>query len=171
MNKAVIFLVGFMGVGKSAVGRRVASMLKYSFLDTDKMVEDSLSKKVSQIFCHEGEDFFRQAERAALEEVLSKAPVVISTGGGAPCYKDNLKLMKSWGTTVTLLATPETIFSRVAQSPNERPLLKCGDPLKEIRTLLQMRAYYYINSDFLVDTESRNVEQVAQEILKILSVR
>lgn len=171
MNKRVIFLIGFMGVGKSAAGKRLASMLKYSFVDTDKMVENRLSKSVADIFRDEGEDFFRKAERAALEDASIKTPVIISTGGGAPCYGDNLKFMKSTGTTVTLLATPETIHKRIAISHNVRPLLNCGEPLKKIETLLQARAYYYINSHFLIDTENRNVEQVAQEILKIISVR
>lgn len=167
MEKKTVFLIGFMGTGKSAAGKRAAYSLKCPFTDTDKLVETMLAKSVPDIFQQDGEEVFRKAERRAIEDTVKNGPCLVSTGGGAACYGDNLKFMKSSGLVVTLLANPETIYKRVAASPTERPLLSCADPKSRITALLQKRAYYYINADFLVDTEDKNVAEVAAEIVRI----
>lgn len=167
MERKTVFLIGFMGTGKSAAGKRAALTLKYPFTDTDKLVETKLSKSIADIFQQDGEEVFRKAERVALEETLKNGACLVSTGGGAACYGDNLKFMKSSGVVVSLLASPETIYKRISASPTQRPLLACQDPESRIRALLQKRAYYYINADFLVDTEDKSVAEVAAEIVRI----
>lgn len=156
-----------MGTGKSAAGKRAALALKYPFIDTDKLVEKSMSKSVSGIFSQYGEEVFRHAERLVLQDISNDGPCIISTGGGAVCYGDNLKFMKSAGLVISLLASPETIYKRIIASTNERPLLACDNPMSRISGLLKKRSYYYINADFLIDTEDKSVFEVASEIVRI----
>lgn len=167
----MVFLTGFMGTGKSASGRRAAEILGYGFADTDAMAERAFSKKISDVFREEGEGVFRAKERDVLAEAVKLSPCMVSTGGGAACYADNLDFMKSHGMVIALLASPETIFSRVSASKTPRPLLQCENPLGRIRKLLQERAYYYINSHTLIDTDGKNAETVAKEIAAAVSKR
>ncbi len=159
-----------MGTGKSAAGKRAAASLKTCFYDTDKLIEKDLNMSVSGVFQTYGEEFFRKKEREVLEETAKLPPCIISTGGGTPAYSDNLKFMKSKGKVITLLASPETILRRVTSSSHtERPLLKNPNPMEQIMFLLQKRAYYYINGDYLIDTDDRSVEDVVGEIIKSLA--
>ncbi len=118
-----IFIVGYMGSGKTTVGRRLARSLSLQFVDLDLFIEGKYRKTVSQLFEERGEEGFRELERLALREVAEFEDVVISTGGGTPCFFDNMALMNRAGITVYLKAEPEELASRLAASRTVRPLI------------------------------------------------
>lgn len=115
-----LFLVGYMGSGKSTIGRKVARGMKLPFFDTDKMVEESEGASVADIFAYAGEEYFRRAERNALERCTDEQNAVISTGGGAPVWGDNMEWIGSQGVSVYLKRTPEQILSRLSPYGRER---------------------------------------------------
>ena len=164
MNKDIIFLTGFMGTGKSATGKELAKILERKFIDTDQLVEEMCGMDISDIFAKKGELSFRQIERDVLTLIKGKGPCVVSTGGGMAAYGDNLEVMKKIGTVVSLTAKPEEILRRVSSSGQVRPLLMCDDPLSKIISLLQKRAYYYINSHIMISTDGKEPIIVAVEI-------
>jgi len=120
----LIFLVGFMGSGKSFTAKHLSAELGYPYMDMDREIENEFGKSVSEIFEAKGEPWFRARERAVLEEIDEKQDLVVSTGGGAPCFGDNMDLMNSKGLTVFLDIDKETIVKRVMRGIHRRPLLK-----------------------------------------------
>jgi len=118
-----IYLTGFMGCGKSTVGRMLAPALKWRFIDLDKYIEDKEGRTIPEIFAAEGESFFRQLENEALQDIVSMEDVVVATGGGAPCFLNNMQLMNESGLTVYLKVAPEELFLRLGPGKTERPLL------------------------------------------------
>ncbi|HWV98366.1 MAG TPA: shikimate kinase [Candidatus Acidoferrum sp.] len=157
-------LIGFMGTGKSSVGRMVASALHFDYLDTDQVIEFRAHKTVSEIFDKDGEPAFRDWEHLVVEELTHRKKTVISTGGGLPANEANLASLKSHGLVVCLWASPETIFERV-RGHEHRPLLNDPDPLAKIRQLLAAREAYYRQADVLVNTEMRSVREVATQVI------
>src|SRR5580765_1963059 len=131
-----IILTGFSGTGKSAVGPLVARQLGWDFVDTDDVVEKRAGKRILQIFADDGEQAFRDMESEALREVCSRDKTVIATGGGAVLRADNRRLLAESGFVVCLEAWPETIFRRLTEradtKPLDRPLLASDDPLARI---------------------------------------
>ena len=119
-----IFLIGYMGAGKTTLGRALAKELGIQFIDLDSHIEERLCKSVSQIFADKGEEGFREIERRMLHEVGEFEDVVISTGGGTPCFFDNIDYMNSQGTTVFLDVPVERLFIRLSIARNKRPLIK-----------------------------------------------
>src|SRR5262245_12670149 len=115
-------LIGFMGTGKSSVGRLVADTLRFTFLDTDELIETSVGRTITDIFTHQGEAAFRELERKVVEELASRSRLVISTGGGLPANGMNLASLKLHALVVCLWASPEAIFERV-RTQTHRPLL------------------------------------------------
>lgn len=147
-----IAIIGFMGVGKSAVGRRLANALRYEFVDTDDLVERAAGKPITRVFAEDGEAEFRRLETAALKEALSFGNRVVATGGGLPCRAENRELLRTGAWIVLLTADPPTILRRV-QPLGRRPLLLgYEDPLKRIADLLAKRADSYACHDLAVDT-------------------
>lgn len=157
-------LVGFMGTGKSSVGRLAADILHFTYLDTDQVIEARASKPITEIFQQEGEPAFRDYERRVVEELTKRRKTVISTGGGLPVAESNLVSLKTHALVVCLWASPETIFERV-RGHEHRPLLNNPDPLAKIRELLSIREPYYRKSDVLVNTEWRSVKEVAVQVV------
>ncbi|SPE53144.1 Shikimate kinase [Verrucomicrobia bacterium] len=157
-------LIGFMGTGKSCVGRLVAEALHYTFLDTDHVIEGRAHKTVAEIFQQEGEPAFRQWERLIVQELARRTKTVIATGGGLPADSANLASLKTHALVVCLWASPETIWERV-RAHSHRPLLNEGDPLEKIRELLAVRAPSYHQADVLVSTERRSLRQVASQVV------
>ncbi len=153
-----------MGTGKSSVGRLVAHSLHFTFLDTDQVIEARAGKTIGQIFEQEGEPAFRLLERQIVDELVRRNKTVISTGGGLPANEANLASLKSHALVVCLWASPETIFERV-QGHDHRPLLNEADPLGKIRQLLAVREPYYREADVLVNTDLRNVREVATQVV------
>src|ERR1051325_11166969 len=144
-----VALIGFMGTGKSSVGRLVADGLHFTFLDTDRVIEARAGKTIREIFEQEGEPAFRELERRIVEELARRNKTVISTGGGLPANEANLASLKTHALVVCLWASRETIFERV-RGQNHRPLLNDPDPLGQIRRLLTEREPYYRQADVLV---------------------
>ena len=117
-----IFLIGFMGSGKTTLGKKLARVLGYDFVDLDKVIEEESGVSVPDYFSRHGEDAFRQLERDCLRTRLPAGPVVVATGGGAPCYFDNMDWMNEHGVTVYLMLPPGVLASRLNGSRN-RPLI------------------------------------------------
>lgn len=157
-------LIGFMGTGKSCVGRVVADALHFTFLDTDHVIEARAGKTITEIFAQEGEPAFREWEQRVVEELGRRTKTVIATGGGLPVNPLNLERLKSHALVVCLWASPETIFERVRDHAH-RPLLNEPDPLAKIRQLLEMRQPHYRQADVLVSTEVRSLREVAAQIV------
>ncbi len=141
-----IYLLGMMGVGKTTLGKQLARQLHYSFLDLDKAIEQQEGKSVVSIFEQSGESYFREAERKALHDTAKRDHIVIATGGGTPCYYDNIAWMNQQGLTLYLRANAAFVLSRVGAFPDKRPLLK-GKSQAEmelfIEQLLETRTPYY----------------------------
>lgn len=156
-------LIGFMGAGKSSVGRLVAQLLHFTYLDTDQVVESRAHKAIADIFQQDGEPAFREWERLIVEELTHRKQTVIATGGGLPASQANLDSLKTHALVVCLWASAETIYERVREH-NHRPLLE-ADPLQKIHQLLAQRDPYYRQADVLVNTERRSVREVAVQVV------
>lgn len=158
-------LTGFMGAGKSSVGRLVAGQLRFDFVDTDELVERRAGKSITRIFAEEGEPAFREFERQIVCELAARRRTVIATGGGLGANAENVASLKQHALVVCLWSTPEGIWSRV-RSQQHRPLLmQDGNPLEKIRTLLAARAPFYKLADVLVGTELRSTRNVADHVI------
>jgi shikimate kinase len=157
-------LIGFMGAGKSSVGRLAADAFHFTFLDTDRVIEARAGSTISEVFARQGEPAFREWERRIVEELTRRTKTVIATGGGLPVNEANLLSLKSHALVVYLWASPETIFERVHHH-DHRPLLQEPEPLERIRALLALREPYYRQADVLVNTERRSVKEVAAQVV------
>lgn len=157
-------LIGFMGTGKSCVGRLVADLLHFTYLDTDQVIEARAGKTINDIFLQDGEQAFRDWECRIVKELEHRTKTVISTGGGLPANSGNLASLKTHSLVLCLWASPESIFERV-RTHTHRPLLNESDPLAKIRQLLAAREAYYRQADVLVNTEMRSVREVAIQVI------
>lgn len=164
-----IFLIGFMGSGKTTVGRRLAKRLGRDFVDLDEYLEKRLGITIPQIFTRFGECFFRDAEYDALQSVSKKNRQVIATGGGVVLRDENWKLMKKKGITIYLKASPEVLWSRV-KGNTARPLLQVENPYKKVLELLSKRNALYEKADFIVDTENVSPQNVVEEIERMIKL-
>lgn len=153
-----------MGTGKTTIGRMVAETLRFTFVDTDEMIEARMGKTIAQIFANDGEPKFRELERDIVDELAERKKTIISTGGGLPVFGDNLDRLKLHSFTACLWSSPEKIFERV-RSQSHRPLLNEPNPLEKIRALLAVREPFYRRADVLVNTELRSAREVAQQII------
>jgi len=164
-----IFLIGYMGAGKTTIGEQLAERLEYKFLDMDHVIEEKIQQSVSQIFSELGEEKFRQLERECLEKIATERNVVVATGGGAPCFYDNMEQMNACGLTVYLNLSPEELQERLELShKNKRPLLaqRQGEELLNfIRKNLSEREPFYRKAAFVV---SGTDEEMLQQILSFL---
>jgi shikimate kinase len=167
---STIILTGFMGAGKSTVGRILASRLGYTFIDTDNCIVDREGCSITDIFAGKGESYFREVEREVLACELKQDNQVISTGGGAVISSENRRMMRRSGYVVNLNATPDSILARLGQEA-ERPLLQGAKNIEYIEKMLSEREPYYADSDIRIDTSGKNVEDVVREILLFLETR
>ncbi len=158
-----IALIGFMGTGKSTVGRLVAEQLRFELVDTDALIEQRTGKKICDIFAENGEPAFRQLESQLVLELATRTHIVISTGGGLPTNPANLESLKAHSLVICLWASPEGIYERV-RDQTHRPLLHDPSPLEKIRTLLAAREQFYRQADVLVNSELRSAREVAQQV-------
>lgn len=160
-----LVLAGFMGCGKSSVGRLAAEQLRFRFVDTDALIEARVHKTIPEIFAQEGEPAFRELERQVVAELDGDEKMVISTGGGLIIDPVNLASLKEHGLVVCLWASPETLFERVCRT-SHRPLLQDPDPLAKIRRLLAEREPFYRQADVLVGSDHRSIGEVAAQVLQ-----
>lgn len=171
-----ILLIGFMAAGKTTLGKALARDLGLQFIDLDHYIENRYHSTVSQLFADRGEEGFRQIERNMLHEVTEFEDVIIATGGGTPCFYDNMEYMNSKGITVFLQASVDVIYTRLTIARVQRPLVKgkTADELRQyIADMLEMRSPYYTRAhhtfcaDYLENTQqvSNSVQRFKSELL------
>lgn len=160
-----VILIGFMGCGKSSVGRALAKALDVPFVDTDERIESGTGRIISDIFREDGESFFRDLETAALKELLrEKEPMVIAVGGGLPVRRENRELLKKLGTTVYLTAETETLIGRL-RGDSARPMLAGGELRQRILTLMAARGgIYEETADIKLSTDGKKIKKIVEEI-------
>jgi shikimate kinase len=161
-----IALIGFMAVGKSAVGHRLAKKLRRRFVDLDRLIEKSTGMKVHEIFVQKGEPYFRQLEKQTLATVLQNDGQVISTGGGVLMNDENLALLRDKALLVGLTASVDVLLTR-AGSSSKRPLLKGANRKERVEELLTQRDSRYAQAHVTIDTSELTLDQVVDKIISI----
>ncbi|MEI6817167.1 MAG: shikimate kinase [Bacteroidota bacterium] len=163
-----IYLIGYMGSGKSSRGAELAKKLDYTFIDLDEMIEKDNKISIPTIFKTKGENVFREMEQEALRKTFKKKNIVVATGGGTPCFFDNLAEMRENGTTIYIQASIGLLFHRLAASKTERPMLK---DFKDVELVLQIKdqmAYrerFYEKANYIIDAEDLK----ANDLVKLLA--
>jgi shikimate kinase len=160
-----IVLFGFMGSGKTSVGKQLAGRLGMTFLDMDEVIEARQGKSIPRIFAEEGEPRFRALERELVKELAARRGLVVATGGGVVLNPDNVRDYAGTGLAVCLRASPEAILSRVGSDTN-RPLLAVGDKMGKIRSLLDARRRFYEAIPLQIDTTALTVNEVVDAVLR-----
>ena len=172
-----VILIGYMGAGKTTIGKALAQDLGVTFYDLDWYISNRMRKTIAQIFEERGEDGFRQIERNMLHEVAEFEDVIISCGGGTPCFFDNIDYMNQQAPVVYLKAGPDVLFKHLAMSKNDRPLLR-GKSQEEliafIKDQLEKREPFYTKASYsldvsLMDDYSKIKDSVAQ-VRKLLNI-
>lgn len=156
-------LIGFMGTGKTSVGRLAAEQLHFNYLDTDELIQTHTGRVIADIFKTDGEAAFRELERRLVEDLVGLTKTVIATGGGLPVNPQNLASLKTHSLVICLWASPEKIWDRVKNQVH-RPLLEEADPQKKIRELLAAREPFYKKADVLMNTDIRTVREMANQV-------
>lgn len=168
MRAKNIILIGFMGTGKTVVGRRLAGLLKYNYLDTDGLIEKTEGLSVSDIFKQKSEGYFRNLESEVILTLVDYEKFIIATGGGIVLRRENVENLKKIGPLVLLSSRPEVIYGRL-KGDKSRPLLCGNDPLGKIKELLGQRTPIYESAaDFEVDTSDVSTDEAARQIIKTL---
>ncbi|MCD4680855.1 MAG: AAA family ATPase [Bacteroidales bacterium] len=165
----LIYLIGFMGCGKTSIAKRLANKLNFDFLDMDDMLEKEYHITISDLFLKYGEEVFRKLEQTVLQKTLSMVNTVISTGGGNPCFKNNMKTINDNGISIYLQLSPKMLIHRLENSKKPRPLIKKipeEQRLKYIEELLKEREKFYLQATHIVD--GANIE--IPEIIKLLEI-
>ena len=151
-----IFLIGFMGSGKTSIGKRLAEKLAFNFVDTDRFIEMQQGLTVAEIFSKFGESAFREMEHKLLLDLQKCKSAVISTGGGTPCHNENMKMMLACGIVIYLKTSPENLTQRLIRSQNERPLIKGKSETELLQYIIEKlteREQYYNCADIVVENE------------------
>lgn len=164
-----IALIGFMAVGKSAIGRTLAKKLRRRFVDLDRVIERAEGRKVREIFEHKGEAYFRQLEKQALAEVLEKNNQIIATGGGVILDDQNLQILREKALLIGLSAEMDVLLARAGDA-TKRPLLQGSNRRERIEDLLRQRAARYAQAHVTIDTSNLTVDQVVKKIIGMLEV-
>lgn len=168
-GKSLVYITGFMGSGKSTVGRKLAASLQWSFIDLDHKIEEIAGKSIREIFSSEGEAKFRSLESEVLRTLGSQAHTIVSTGGGTPCHGDNMDFMLETGVTVYLKLTAGQLLNRLMNSSGERPLLRNipdNDLYSFIEGKLSEREKYYNLANIVVDGVNPDINNL-QTIIKL----
>ncbi len=162
-----IYLIGYMGSGKSTLGKRLAKHLGMQFIDMDHYLEKRYCKTVPQIFAEEGEDEFRKKERKILEELSGFTNVVVATGGGAPCFFDNMEVMNRTGKTIYLNIDPSILALRLMDSKIDRPLIRGKSKMELIAFIdetLRLRSPYYTKAAFQIIDPDMKLNEISEMI-------
>ncbi len=162
-----VFLVGFMGTGKTMVAKALARAMGRKYVSTDDLIEEREKRKINDIFRDEGEPYFRKAEKAVIAEISERDGQVVDAGGGAVLDGDNLRAMGENGIIICLWADPRTIYDRTKKH-GHRPLLNVEDPMGKIKELLDERRPFYEKADFHVDTALSDPDAVVEQVKRIV---
>lgn len=166
-----LFLIGFMGAGKSSVSAGLGRMLGREVVEMDQRIAAQEGMSIPELFAQKGEPYFRACETALLKSFAQGAPRIVSCGGGVPLREENVVAMRESGTVVLLTASPEVILERVKDS-DERPLLQGHKDVSYIAVLMeQRRPRYEAAADITVDTSQLNIEEVCRQVLRQLTER
>lgn len=160
-------LVGLMGSGKSAVGRRLARMLDLGFTDSDQQIVKTAGISIAEIFELAGETRFREMEFSTLETIVSATPQIIATGGGAFCQNRTSQLLRDSCLVIWLKASPETLLARIGNTQS-RPLLHTADPLGALAALLEQRTHFYEKAHIHVNTDGLTAQGAVRAVLEML---
>lgn len=160
-------MTGFMGTGKTAVGKELSRLLNMRLVDVDSEIEENRKMKITDIFKNFGEPYFRDVETEMIRKLARTKNTVISTGGGAVLREENMEVLRETGLIFCLYADPATIISRT-QGSKDRPLLNVEDPLAKINELLRARMPFYEKAGIVIDTNGKTPLEVAEEITDIL---
>jgi len=164
-----IVLIGFMGTGKTSVGKRLAKRLGWKFVDLDELITASAKMPIAKIFSERGEAVFRRLERRHISRVAHGRCQVIATGGGAFINPRSRGLLRASGTVICLMARPSVILERVSRKIATLPMLSgATTPLARIRSLLAQRAAAYAQADLTIDTSHLSVDQVVEQLWRTL---
>lgn len=168
-----IFLIGYMGSGKSTAGKALSEKLDFEFSDLDAHIEKEQGRSIEEIFEKEGEEYFRELESKALNFFLEKDNMVISVGGGAPCFYNNMELMNRNGVTVYLKLSVDSLVHRLVNATKKRPLIRDMSEfdLRDFITAnLEKREPYYLHAQYKVKGKNLNVDELADFIKKEVGV-
>ena len=161
-----IVLLGFMGTGKTAIGKKVAEKLEMEYLDVDALIEKEAGMSISELFSHFGEEHFRNLESKLARKVSQYKNKVIATGGGIVLREENLNNLRQGGVLICLTARPEVILERTKKE-HHRPLLEVDYPLATVKELLTYRAPFYARADYSLDTSDLTIAQGVEEVIKL----
>ena len=159
-----IYIIGFMGSGKTTAGKRLATALGWQFMDLDKQIEHAEKLLIKDIFKSRGEDYFRKIEADILLSLQTAEDTVISTGGGTPCFGTNMEFMTGSGLVIYLRMTPAQLKSRLERSKKERPLLSKiskSELLNYIANKLKEREVYYMKASLVIDSKELDIRALA----------
>ena len=163
-----IFLIGFMGSGKSALSERLSKALAMRAVEMDEEIEKAQGMTINEIFAKKGEPYFREVETSYIKSLAGQEASVISCGGGVPMRRENVEAMRTMGTIVLLDASPETIFQRVRYSKN-RPLLNGHMNVEYIASLMEKRSPFYNEAaDLRISTDGRTLREITEEIISLV---
>lgn len=169
-----IILIGYMGAGKTTVGKALSKAMGLQFYDLDWYIESRMRKTVAQIFAERGEEGFRQIERNMLHEVAEFEDVILSCGGGTPCFFDNMDYMNAQGETIYLKADPEVLYKHLLMGKVERPLLKNKTPeelIAFIKEQLKIREKFYTQAKHTLDVSLLdNYEKIQISVNRIIDL-
>jgi shikimate kinase len=163
MMRYPVFLLGFMGSGKSSLGKKLARKLAVPFIDLDRKIEEEEGRSIPAIFASKGEAYFRERERAQLQEIIAGEKAVIALGGGTPCREENLQLIREKGSSVYLKVPAERLIGRLRQKKEGRPLIaqlsdqELGD---FVRAKLEERTPFYEQADQVVEMEEKSLKKL-----------
>ena len=166
-----IFLIGYMGAGKTTVGRKLAKEMNLSFIDLDLYIEGRYHRSIRQLFAERGEEAFRDIEKRLLHEVAEFEDVLVSTGGGTPCFFDNMEFMNMAGITIYLKVSVDELASRLESCKQTRPVLqnRSGEELRSfIKENLEARTAFYEKANIIYDAEQMMTEADVQAITENL---
>jgi len=168
-----VYIIGFMGSGKTTAGKKLATALGWSFVDLDNKIEEEAGKTIPELFKEYGEEYFRNTETKVLKNLKCQADTVISTGGGAPCHSDNMNFMNDTGLTIYLKLTPAQLCSRLSGSEGERPLIKNLDSenlLAFIKEKLSDRERWYTMAAITVGGIDLDISALHASVISALKV-
>lgn len=165
-----IFLIGYMGSGKSTAGKKLAAKLGFEFIDLDKFIEKETGKTIPEIFSEKGEGEFRALENNALKKLITMENIVVSCGGGTPCYYGNMELMNNNGITIYLKMSADALASRLLKAKDQRPLIE-GKTEEELRNYitehLEKREDIYHQAQYIVKGKNLNVDELVDFVAAI----